>query len=80
MHENLANAHKSTPKYRDPDAGLSKEEWYEREKVRIEALAKDMFGDETSRIGDALNLKEGVAISNDDMLIRPINDGAENGN
>jgi hypothetical protein len=72
VHENLADADKRKhfPKYRDPDTGLSKDEWHEREKMRIESLAEDLFGSESNHVSDALHLHEGVAISNNDMLIK----------
>lgn len=48
-------------KYKDPDAGLSKEDWFEKKRVEIDKLQEELFGNE-SYVGDALAHKEAVIV------------------
>lgn len=52
MRENMQTAN-GRPKYKDPLAGLNTEELIEAERMQIEAVKQDLFGNETS-VGDAL--------------------------
>jgi hypothetical protein len=53
IQEKMDAARNGTPKYKDPDAGLTNEEMQEKERIKLDALQKDLFGNET-KVGDAL--------------------------
>lgn len=58
IRENIEGAGKG-PKYKDPYAGLTKEQFEEFEKVRLDGLQIELFGNETE-IGDSLSQDSGV--------------------
>lgn len=51
----------SMAKYKDPEAGLSKEDWYAKKNAELDELQKDMFGNETMT-GDALAHKQAIVV------------------
>lgn len=48
-------------RYKDPDAGMSKEDWIEKKSLEIDNLQQELFGNE-SYVGDALAHKEAVIV------------------
>lgn len=51
----------SLPRYKDPDAGLSKEDAFEKKVGEIDKLQEELFGNE-SYVGDALAHKEAIIV------------------
>jgi hypothetical protein len=56
-----AQGKSSVAKYKDPDAGLDKEQQFEKKIEEIDNLQKELFGNE-SYVGDALAHKTGVVV------------------
>lgn len=48
-------------KYKDPDAGLNKEQQFEKKRGEIDKLQEELFGNE-SYVGDALAHKQGIVV------------------
>ena len=48
-------------RYKDPDAGLNKEDQFEKKRAEIDTLQEELFGNE-SYVGDALAHKEAVIV------------------
>ena len=48
-------------KYKDPDAGLTPQQFYEKRQAEIDEIQKELFGDETE-VGDALAMGEAIVV------------------
>jgi len=60
------------PKYKDPDtmSGMTKEQFLEKEAVRVKQIQDDLFGNETDT-GDALAHKSGISNPAGEWKINP---------